>query len=126
MTMVFLFHVEIIHCIYLQGSTPQYSYTSDNCEYYFIWLTNLACDINEQEDVTDDCTAVNPATGETHVTQTSPMSGQALQRLAPVSDRGARVAPNQIEKKRLWVDPNKFGFQAGVHNITLTLARLGS
>ncbi|XP_071800837.1 cation-independent mannose-6-phosphate receptor-like [Asterias amurensis] len=45
------------------GSTPQYSYTSDNCEYYFIWLTNLACDINEQEDVTDDCTAVNPATG---------------------------------------------------------------
>ncbi|XP_038048004.1 cation-independent mannose-6-phosphate receptor-like [Patiria miniata] len=46
------------------GSTPQYSYTSDNCEYHFIWLTNLACTINNETEVlTDDCTAVNPATG---------------------------------------------------------------
>ncbi|XP_022089875.1 cation-independent mannose-6-phosphate receptor-like [Acanthaster planci] len=46
------------------GSTPQYTFTSDNCEYHFIWLTNLACTINqEKEEVTADCTAVNPATG---------------------------------------------------------------
>ena len=51
-------------CLYSQGGLPQFSYASDDCTYYFTWFSNLACDIaNDNEDVTEDCTATNPATG---------------------------------------------------------------
>ncbi|XP_070567815.1 cation-independent mannose-6-phosphate receptor-like [Ptychodera flava] len=45
------------------GSEPQFSYSSENCDYYFIWFTRAACMINEKDVVTNDCTVSNPQTG---------------------------------------------------------------
>ncbi|XP_077977392.1 cation-independent mannose-6-phosphate receptor-like [Glandiceps talaboti] len=46
------------------GSLPQFSYASENCEFYFLWVTNAACEVNGQkETVSGDCKATNPETG---------------------------------------------------------------
>ena len=56
----------MIHMIlYLpQDSQPVYTFTSDECDYHFLWMTQAACPINSQTPApSGSCTVVNPVTG---------------------------------------------------------------
>lgn len=47
----------------MQGVPVFVKKTQDTCQYEFLWITSTACPVNtEDEEVFDNCTAINPQT----------------------------------------------------------------
>ncbi|XP_033118003.1 cation-independent mannose-6-phosphate receptor-like [Anneissia japonica] len=45
-----------------EATGPSYAYGGSYCFYHFNWFTELACELEEEDD-SNDCTVTNPATG---------------------------------------------------------------